>query len=69
MTIQDRIARRKIGAFELLVGAFPVEFVFGSTSRAILLLTLSVGFYFAKKQFKGEFALLDLVGLFQEERK
>lgn len=63
---QQRIIERKIGAFELLVGALPVELVFGSTSRALLLLALSVGFYFAKQEFKGEFSLLDLVGLFND---
>lgn len=68
-TLQERIARRKIGAFELLVGALPLEFVFGSASRALLLAALGVGFYFAKREFKGEFSLLDLVGLFSEDRK
>ena len=66
MTIQSRIARRNIGAFELLVGAFPLEFIFGTASRAILLMVLSGGFYFAKRQFAGEVSLRDVVGLFTE---
>jgi hypothetical protein len=68
MTIQSRIATRKIGAFELLVGAFPLELVFGSTSRALLLASLAVGFYFAKREFGGEFSLLDIVGLFTADK-
>ena len=68
MTIPHRIITRKIGAFELLVGAFPLEFVFGTTSRAVLLLTLSVGFYFAKKEFRGEFSLRDGFALFSDEK-
>jgi hypothetical protein len=67
MTILDRILRRKIGVFELLLGAFPFELLFGSNSRAMLLLALSVGFYFAKKEFKGEFSLLDLFERFTKE--
>ena len=66
MTIQERIVRRKIGAFELLVGALPLEFVFGSLSRALLLAALAVGAYFAKREFAGEFSLLDILGLFTE---
>jgi hypothetical protein len=67
MKIQDRILRRKIGVFELLIGAFPFELLFGSSSRAWLLLLLSIGFYFAKKEFKGEFSLLDLFERFTKE--
>ncbi|HEY6056187.1 MAG TPA: hypothetical protein VIU86_19815 [Gaiellaceae bacterium] len=67
MKIQDRILRRKIGVFELLLGVFPFELLFGSSSRAWLLLLLSIGFYFAKKEFKGEFSLLDLFERFTKE--
>lgn len=67
MTIQQRILRRKIGVFELLVAAFPLELVLGSTGRALVLGGLAAGFYFAKREFGGEFSLLDLAGLFTEK--
>ncbi len=66
MTIQERIIRRKIGVFELLVGAFPLELIFGSTARALLLATLAAAFYFAKKEFQGEFSLQQVFALFSE---
>lgn len=67
MTIQQRILRRKIGVFELLTGAIPFELVFGSTARTLLLAALAAGFYFAKKEFGGEFSLLDAMGLFTKQ--
>lgn len=63
-TIQQRIIRRKIGAFELLIGALPLELIFGNGGRAMLLAALAAGFYFAKKEFKGEFSLLEVFALF-----
>lgn len=68
MKIQDRILRRNIGALELLAGAFPLELVFGATSRAMLLLTLAVGFYFARKELKREFSLHDVFALFTDSK-
>lgn len=67
MTLQQRILRRKIGVFELLVAALPVELLLGSTGRALTLGALAAGFYFAKREFGGEFSLLDLAGLFTEK--
>lgn len=69
MKIQDRIIRRKIGVFELLLAAFPAELLFGSTSRALLAMTLAVAFYFAKQEFKGEFSLLDVFELFTKDSR
>lgn len=69
MTITDRIIRRKLGVLELLVGAFPAEFVFGSSARAALLLALAILFYLAKKEFGGEFSLLDVANLFDKPKE
>lgn len=69
MTIQERIIRRKIGAFELLLGALPLEAVFGTGSRALLLGILAALFYFAKREFSGEFSLLNLFALFTSDSK
>lgn len=69
MTIQQRIIRRKIGVFELLIGALPLELTFGTGGRALLLAALAAGFYFAKKEFKGEFSLLEVFALFTEPTK
>ena len=66
MTLQARIVRRKIGAFELLVGALPFELVFGSWSRFVVVLLLAIGFYAAKREFGGEFSLLEVFGLFTD---
>ena len=68
-TITDRIIRRKLGVLELLVGAFPVEFVFGSSARAALLLAMAILFYLAKKEFGGEFSLLDVSNLFNKPKE
>lgn len=69
MTIQQRIIRRKLGAFELLVGGMPLEFIFGTTSRALLLGVLAALFFFAKREFKGEFSLLEAFELFTKQAK
>lgn len=69
MTLQERIVRRKIGAFELLVGAVPVEIVFGSWTRLFVTLLLAVAFYAAKREFKGEFSLLEVFGLFTDTKQ
>lgn len=69
MTLQQRVIRRKIGVFELLVGALPVEFIFGTTSRALLLGILAALFFFAKREFKGEFSLLEAFELFTKASK
>lgn len=67
MKIQDRILQRKIGAFEVLLAGAVLELLFGSRPRAILLSLLAVGFYVAKREFKGEFSLLDVVGHFNKQ--
>lgn len=67
MTIQDRILERKIGAFELLVAFVAFHAFTFSFGRALLCAVLAGLFYFAKREFKGEFSLLDLIGLFTEE--
>ena len=69
MTIQQRIIARKIGALELLVGALPFELLFSSTGRFLATLVLAIGFYFAKKEFQGEFSLSDVFGLFTTKAK
>jgi hypothetical protein len=69
VTIQERIVRRKIGVFELLIGAFPIELLLGSSARAIVLGMLAAGFYFAKKEFGGEFSLLNVFELFTTPKK
>ncbi len=61
------LMKRKIGALELIGFAFPVELVFGSSARAIVLMALGVGFYFAKTKFGGEFSLAQIKELFKEE--
>lgn len=66
MKIQDRILQRKIGAFEVLLASTLLELLVGSRPRVILLSLLTVGFYIAKREFKGEFSLLDVVGLFNK---
>lgn len=69
MKVQDRILRRKIGVFEILLVFSALEVLFGTRGRAILYLSLTVGFYFAKREFKGEFSVLDIVGLFNKSPK
>jgi hypothetical protein len=66
MKIQERIIRRKIGAFELLIGALPIEAVFGTWARFVLLGVLAALFYAAKKEFQGEFSLQQVFALFSE---
>lgn len=68
MTLQERIVRRKIGALELLVGALPFELFFGSWGRFVLVLVLAVLFYAAKREFQGEFSLLEVFGLFTDNQ-
>lgn len=69
MTLQQRIIRRKIGAFELLLGALPFELIFGSSARTVLLGILAAAFYFAKREFKGEFSLLEAFELCTKQPK
>jgi len=63
----NRILTRKIGAFELLLAAIPLELLLNSTGRALFVALLCAAFYFAKREFKGEFSLRDLSGLFNGE--
>jgi hypothetical protein len=60
MNITERILRRKIGAFELLVAAIVFELLFGSRSRLVIAIALCAGFYFAKRKFGGEFSLSEV---------
>lgn len=69
MKVQDRILQRKIGAFEILLALSALEVLIGTRPRAIILIALTVGFYFAKREFKGEFSLLDIFGLFNKPTK
>lgn len=68
MTIQERIIRRKIGAFELLIGALPLEAVFGTWARFVLCGVLAALFYAAKKEFSGEFSLAEVFALFDDNQ-
>lgn len=61
------ILNRKIGAFELLAAAVPLELLLSSGGRALFMALLCTAFYFAKREFKGEFSLRDLSGLFNGE--
>lgn len=61
--------KRKLGAFELLLLLAVIEGIFGSGARALMLLLLTVGFYYAKKHFGGEFSISQIQGLFVETKK
>ena len=63
----DRLLNRKLGAFEILVGALAFELFFGSAWRFWLCAVLAVLFFFAKREFEGEFSLLDLLALFSDD--
>ncbi len=69
MTIQDRILRRKIGAFEVLLALVAFHALTFSFGRALLCSVLAGLFYFAKREFQGEFSLLELFALFSDSKK
>ena len=59
-SIWSWVKNRKIGAFELVTGALPLELILGSSMRAIILMVLAGIFYLAKMRFGGEFSLQQL---------
>lgn len=64
VTISERIVRRKLGAFEVLIGLFVLELIIGSAWHSGLYLLLALVFYLTKDEFGGEFSLLDVSNLF-----
>jgi hypothetical protein len=64
---EDRLLNRKLGAFEVLLAALVFELFFGAAWRFWLLLVLCTVFFFAKREFDGEFSLLDVLGLFTDD--
>lgn len=67
MTIKDRILRRKIGAFEVLLAFMAWHTGTFSFFSALLCAVLAGLFYFAKREFQGEFSLEQLFALFKQE--
>lgn len=67
MNIKERILRRKIGAFEVLVAFMAYHTGTFSFFSALLCAVLAMLFYFAKRAFGGEFSLQELIALFTEE--
>lgn len=69
MSIQRRIVTRKIGAFEVLIGLVALHAFTFSFGRALICAVLAGLFYFAKREFEGEFSLEQLFALFTDNEK